>query len=99
MKCRHCGSVNIIKFGKTPNEKQRFLCRDCGKQSRENPSVKYTAEQKEMILRAYQERSSLRSLQRTLGVNPNTVLRWLKKSRIIVIPQKENFSDSPKCGP
>ncbi len=58
--CRHCGSENIIKFGKTPNHKQRYRCHDCGKQSRENPTVKYTEEQKEMILRVYQERSSLR---------------------------------------
>ena len=54
--CRHCGSENIIKFGKTPNHKQRYRCHDCGKQSRENPTVKYTEEQKEMILRVYQER-------------------------------------------
>ncbi len=48
--CRHCGSENIIKFGKTPNHKQRYRCHDCGKQSRENPTVKYTEEQKEMKL-------------------------------------------------
>ncbi len=77
--CRHCGSENIIKFGKTPNHKQRYRCHDCGKQSRENPTVKYTEEQKEMILRVYQERSSLRGLQRAFGVSPNTVLSWLKK--------------------
>ena len=78
--CRHCGSENIIKFGKTPNHKQRYRCHDCGKQSRENPTVKYTEEQKEMILRVYQERSSLRGLQRAFGVSPNTVLSWLKKN-------------------
>ena len=92
--CRHCGSENIIKFGKTPNHKQRYRCHDCGKQSRENPTVKYTEEQKEMILRVYQERSSLRGLQRAFGVSPNTVLSWLKKTTIAATAQKHD-----SCGP
>lgn len=80
IKCRHCGSENIVKFGFAPNGKQRYRCHDCGRQSRDNPTVKYTEEQKEVILRAYQERSSLRGLRRTFGVSPNTVLSWLKKT-------------------
>jgi transposase len=32
-----------------------------------------------MILRAYDERSSLRGLTRTFGVSRNTVTSWLKK--------------------
>ena len=40
----------------------------------------YPEEQREMILRAYQERSSLRGLTRTFGVSRNTVTSWLKKS-------------------
>jgi transposase-like protein len=32
-----------------------------------------------MILRAYDERSSLRGLTRTFGVARNTVTTWLKK--------------------
>jgi hypothetical protein len=39
----------------------------------------YTEERKEEILRAYQERSSLRGLRRTFGVSPTTVMSWLKK--------------------
>ena len=37
-------------------------------------------ERKEEILRAYQERSSLRGLKRTFGVSPTMVIGWLKKS-------------------
>ena len=40
----------------------------------------YTKERKEEILRAYQERSSLRGLRRTFGVSPTMVIGWLKKS-------------------
>ncbi len=78
--CRHCGSENIVRNGLTTNGKQRFLCRDCGRRSRENPQPNgYTDATREVILRAYEERSSLRGLSRTFGVSRNTVSRWLKK--------------------
>jgi DNA invertase Pin-like site-specific DNA recombinase len=38
-----------------------------------------TEQQRELILRAYQGRSSLRGLTRTFGVSRATVLSWLKK--------------------
>jgi transposase-like protein len=80
--CYHCGSENIVRNGKAPNGKQKYLCRHCGRQSREDPaSNAYPPERREEILRAYQERSSLRGLTRTFGVARNTVTRWLKKSR------------------
>lgn len=80
VKCRHCGSDQLIKYGYAPNGKQKYLCQSCGKQSRENPSSgKYSEERKEEILRAYQERSSLRGLHRTFGVHRDTVSKWLKK--------------------
>lgn len=81
--CRHCSSDDLVKNGFAPNNgKQKYLCRACGRQSREGPSPNgYTEERKEEILRAYQERSSLRrGLQRTFGVSPTTVIGWLKKS-------------------
>ena len=79
--CRHCGSPDLTKFGIAPNGKQKYRCRTCGRQSRENPgSTAYPDERKEEILRAYQERSSLRGLERTFGVARSTVISWLKKS-------------------
>jgi transposase-like protein len=79
--CRHCSSTDLVKNGLAPNNgKQRYLCRACGRQSREDPSPNgYTEERKGEILRAYQERSSLRGLRRTFGVSPTTVISWLKK--------------------
>ena len=78
--CRHCSSENIVRNGLTTNGKQRFLCKDCGKRSRENSQPNgYTEEKRQEILRAYHERSSLRGLTRTFGVSRNTVTEWLKK--------------------
>ena len=70
----------MVRSGATPDGRQRFRCRDCGRCSTADPHLNgYTAEQREMILRAYQERSSLRGLTRTFGVSRTTVLSWLKK--------------------
>ena len=78
--CCHCGSENIVRNGLTTNGKQRFLCRDCGRRSRENPQPNgYTEDAREAILSEYEERSSLRGLSRTFGVSRNTVSTWLKK--------------------
>src|SRR3954447_10771507 len=73
--CYHCDSENIVKNGKAPNGKQKYLCHDCARQSRESPgSNAYTPQRREEILSAYQERSSLRGLARTFGVSRNESL-------------------------
>ena len=78
--CQHCRSQNIIRFGLAPNGKQRYLCHDCGRRSRDDPSSNaYSDDEREQILRAYSERSSLRGLSRTFGVARNTVTKWIKK--------------------
>jgi transposase-like protein len=80
LKCYHCHGENIVRNGRTSNNKQRYWCQDCGRRSRENPQPQgYPEERREEILRAYQERSSLRGLQRTFGVSRNTVTHWIKK--------------------
>ncbi len=78
--CQHCQSQNIIRYGLAPNGKQRYLCRDCGRRSLNNHGTNaYSDEERELILRAYDERSSLRGLTRTFGVARNTVTTWIKK--------------------
>jgi transposase-like protein len=76
----HCGSDQLARNGLTRNGKQRYLCSECGRTSRDNPQPNgYTEEERERILRAYHERSSLRGLSRTFGLSRNTVTSWLKK--------------------
>lgn len=87
--CRHCGSDRVVRYGIAPNGKQKYLCRACGKQSRANPgSNAYPDARRDEILRAYEERSSLRGLERTFGVSRTTVSAWLKKS--VQTPSLEN---------
>lgn len=64
--CPRCGSTNVIRHGKDRHGVQRYRCRTCRYAFRENPKPNgYTAEEKEKILDAYRERSSLRGLTRT----------------------------------
>ena len=80
LRCQHCGSRNLVRNGLAADGRQRYLCRDCGQRSREQPRANaYSDEAREQILRAYDERSSLRGLSRTFGVSRNTVTAWIKK--------------------
>jgi len=80
LKCYHCGSDQLARNGLTDNGKQRYLCSACGRRSRDDPQPNgYTEPERERILRAYHERSSLRGLTRTFGVSRQTVTSWLKK--------------------
>ena len=88
--CPHCQSEALVRHGHAPNRKQLSRCRACGRQSREKEgSAAYAPERKEEILRAYQERSSLRGLERTFGVARSTVISWLKKSPLPPAPPND----------
>mgnify|MGYP001496547312 CR=1 FL=1 len=78
--CRACQSENIVKNGRNVSGNQQYRCKDCGVCKVLEPSVRYSEGRKEEILRAYQERSSLRGISRTFGVSRPTVAAWLKKT-------------------
>ncbi len=79
--CYHCGSEQVKRNGFSPNGKQKYKCKACGRASRENADWGYSEARKAEIPKAYQERSSLRGLTRTFGVSRTTVSTWLKKSQ------------------
>ena len=80
--CPHCGSDELKRNGRAPNGKQKYRCKTCQRQSRENPTPHaYSVQRREEILRAYEERSSLRGLERTFGVSRTEVDCMDKKSR------------------
>jgi len=71
----------MVKNGKDPKGKQRYHCKDCKRASVEDPDYGYSEARKEELIKAYQERSSMRGIARTFGVSRNTLTKWLKKSR------------------
>ncbi len=88
--CQYCGSEDLVRNGYAPNGKQRYRCKSCKRQIRENPAANvYTEKRREEIIKAYQERSSMRGLTRTFGVARNTVKVWPKKNRRGNTPVRE----------
>ena len=99
LRCPHCKSDALVRNGRAPNGKQKYLCRACQRQSREDPTpYAYSDKRREEILRAYEERSSLRGLERTFGVSRHTVVTWIKKasqlpplSETTIVPDATNL--------
>jgi transposase-like protein len=80
--CSNCGASALLKNGLARNGKQRYHCRTCRRSSRSTPDPSaYSKARKAKILRAYQERTSLRGLTRIFGVSRQKVTAWLKKNR------------------
>ncbi len=82
-KCTKCNSEHIVKNSHSENGKQKFHCKDCGTWGVLNPSGRYSEEEREQIIRAYYERSSMRGIERIFGVSRHTLSSWLKKKKTI----------------
>ena len=77
--CSKCGSDQLVKNGKNAVGNAKYLCKTCGfsgviHSRRPSPALK------EALLRASNERTSLRSLARIFGVSHQTASNWIKKS-------------------
>lgn len=85
--CYHCAGTDVVRNGRSRNGKQMYKCKSCGRQSREGAQhERYTRAQKETILRAYQERPSMRGIKRIFGVSRPTLVSWLKKKTLSCAP-------------
>ena len=84
VRCPHCQSDAVVKYGKASNGKARFRCQQrehCGRtflQTYAYPGCLPMVKQQmvEMTLNG----SGIRDIARVLQVGPNTVLKELKKS-------------------
>ena len=76
--CARCGSERIRKNGHACNGAQRAKCLDCERTFIVEPTgPRYDQAFKDQVLSAYQDRMSLRGIQRTFGVCYQTVMAWL----------------------
>ena len=74
-KCRVCGSENIVRNGTNKAGSAQYHCKTFGAYRVLEPKPQDNGERRELILRAYQERASLRGLGRIFGVERHRVLR------------------------
>ena len=76
--CPHCGSERLQKNGHTQRGAQRARCVECKRTFTLTPKgPRHGQRFKDQVLAAYQDRMSLRGIQRTFGVCYVTVMRWL----------------------
>ena len=76
--CRRCGSPDIVKNGTNKCGSQQYHCHACGAYQTLEPKNSSAPYPKEVILKTYQERASLRGLERIFGVARQTVSQWIR---------------------
>jgi insertion element IS1 protein InsB len=78
--CRKCGSTSIVKNGHNRSGRQQYRCKDCRAIGVLMPKPpRYSDARREEVLRAYQERPSMRGISRIFGVARTTLAAWIKK--------------------
>lgn len=106
IKCIYCNSVNIIKKGIRKNkngEKQRFLCKDCGKKFITDSIQKIKGNEKivALIMDLYFRGFSLRDIKHHLKQFYNidlthvTIYRWIRRFTKIM----NDYTNSKKIEP
>ena len=76
--CPNCESPDIIRNGTDYKGDQKYHCHQCGGYGTLNPKARYSQKEQAQVLKAYQERTSMRGIRRIFGVVPPTLLRWIK---------------------
>jgi len=81
--CPTCDGVDVVKYGKSAEGKQRFLCQDpnCNCQTfiLDNSYKGRLPEVKEQIIEMSLNGSGIRDISRVLQISPATVINELKK--------------------
>ena len=84
VRCPHCQSEGVVKYGKASNGKERFRCQHRERCGRTFIGVYAypgrTPEVKRQMVEMTLNGSGIRDIARVLGVGPNTVIKELKKS-------------------
>lgn len=76
--CTRCGSERLRKNGHARNGAQRAKCLACGRTFILEPrGPRHREAFKAQVVRACQDRMSIRGITRTSGVYYKTILRWV----------------------
>ncbi len=103
MNCPNCHSNKIRKNGHRRG-KQNYQCKECGRQFITQPStVGYPSSVKENCLKMYVNGMGFRAIERVVGVNHNTVIRWVRNSAVpkatasrVALPNAPEVSEIPE---
>ena len=79
MECPRCNSTQVTKNGHR-RDKQNYHCQNCGRQFVASYSPKgYSDDCKQHCLTLYVNGMGFRAIERSTGVNHNTVIQWVKQ--------------------
>ncbi len=88
MKCFYCQSEQLSKNGHR-HGKQRYLCKDCGKQFPETYAFRgYPNEVRQQCLDLHCRGMGFREIERQTGISHNTVIHWVKQARYFDVHKK-----------
>jgi transposase-like protein len=83
VRCPVCRGINVNKYGRTSEQKQRYICRnkDCAGKTvlLEYPDLGRLAETKEKIIEMSLNGSGIRDIARVLKISPSTGIEELQK--------------------
>lgn len=82
--CEHCGSTHIVKNGKTPSNRQKYRCMDCGKsRSDTNNSITFSSKKSYYVWEAFivcmLSGYSLRKIAALIDISTTTAFHWRHK--------------------
>ena len=83
VKCIHCMSETVIRFGTNPKARQRYRCKSCNKTFQKayaNNAAK--PEIKKLIIKMSLNGSGIRDISRVLEISTDTVISVLKKPEV-----------------
>ena len=89
--CRKCQSNDLVKNGTNASGSSQYHCKTCGAYGVLELKERSTEEKKELIIKVYQERSSMRGIERTFGVSRQTLSAWLKEKANDLPPLEETL--------
>ena len=99
--CPTCPSAQTVKNGRIHNGKQRFLCRECGRQFVEQLSKRVIdAATRDLIDRLLLERISLAGIARAVQVSETWLQQYVNQKyagvrrEVEVTPKKRELNDS-----
>lgn len=112
VRCPHCQSEEVVKYGRASNGKERFRCQQskgCGRTFLRIYAYPGRLPQvKRQIIEMTLNGSGVRDIARVLQVGPNTVIKELKKScrslageqrrRRGVLPRPDHGRSAPRGG-
>ena len=89
--CRKCQSEDLVKNGTNASGSPLYHCKTCGAYGVLEPRDGYTQEEKEIIIKTYQERASMRGIERIYGVCRQTLSAWLEEKADALPPLEETL--------